>query len=695
MSSVGKLGRAAVWTSPRLAAAGLHPRWLVHAVVLSTVWVAGVVWMAMHVDEGWIPHDAGTVAQGAQRVLDGELPHRNYDTPYTGGLDLLNAVAFHFFGVRLVTARWLLLAAAAAFIPAVYAIAARVVRPVVAGLITLVAVAWGLPNYFEALPSWYNLFCATFGVVALLRHLDTGRRRWLVVAGLAGGVSCLFKLIGLYYIAAAGLFLIYREQSLSAQQPTTGRRPAHVLTILTGLALFDAMLLALVAYHPATMELLHFALPGIALTGVLAWNEVRLRQQERAAQSRWLAQSLGCLALGVLLPVAAFSVPYALVGSLDDLWRGVIVLPTRRFEEATVSLPALWTLVGATPLAVGLAAALLSSRRSLDNRHASSWRRDKQRRRPRSTRSDLLKSVNVWTIVGVTTAAVGATIVLGAGAHELVYRAVWGSARAAIPLSVVVGCVWLAWSGRGREWFQVPSQQLFLVLSMAAMVSLVQVPMSHAIYFCYTAPLAALAYLYVVRCRRERTPPALLALAGFYLAFPLVWLHDALPHTYGWQYTQLEQHTPMELARSGLCTDEVTAPLYRDLIEEVRRLSPNQPYIFAGPDCPEIYFLAGKRNPTRTFFGVFDEDYGTPQREARILRTLDKRGVNVAVLKSRAEVTIEGHPRLAALLCRNFPYQKQFRINGQTMFTILWREGDDLPSRRLADSRLAPRETRP
>ncbi len=100
-----------------------------------------------------------------------------------------------------------------AWLPAVYYIALRFTSAVAAGAITLLAVAWSYPNYPAAMPSWYNLFFATFGAAALLRYLEVRTRRWLFVAGVCGGVSILIKVIGAYYIAGALLFLAFLEQS--------------------------------------------------------------------------------------------------------------------------------------------------------------------------------------------------------------------------------------------------------------------------------------------------------------------------------------------------------------------------------------------------------------------------------------------------------------------------------------------------
>ena len=76
-------------------------------------------------------------------------------------------------------------------------------HPIGAALVAITALVWSVPNYPASVPSWFNLFFATFGTLALLRGLETGRRRWMVLAGLAGGVSFLFKLSGVFYLLGA------------------------------------------------------------------------------------------------------------------------------------------------------------------------------------------------------------------------------------------------------------------------------------------------------------------------------------------------------------------------------------------------------------------------------------------------------------------------------------------------------------
>jgi hypothetical protein len=53
--------------------------------------------------------------------------------------------------------------------------------------------------------------------------------------------------------------------------------------------------------------------------------------------------------------------------------------------------------------------------------------------------------------------------------------------------------------------------------------------------------------------------------------------------------------------------------------------------ILAGPDCPEVYFLAGKQNPTPVLFDFFEEQR---VREQRLLRLADDPRIKVLVVNT-------------------------------------------------------------
>src|SRR6266852_3882316 len=79
-----------------------------HWLMLLLVWVVSGLYTAALLQRGWVPHDEGTIGQSAERVLDGQLPHRDFDDPYTGGLSYLHALAFSALGTNSASTRILL-----------------------------------------------------------------------------------------------------------------------------------------------------------------------------------------------------------------------------------------------------------------------------------------------------------------------------------------------------------------------------------------------------------------------------------------------------------------------------------------------------------------------------------------------------------------------------------------------------------
>ena len=82
--------------------------------------VGGAVFVASQLNHGWVPWDDGTLAQSAQRVLLGELPHRDFAELYTGGLSFLNAGVLWLTGGNLFWLRAPMLLLFLAYLSCVY-----------------------------------------------------------------------------------------------------------------------------------------------------------------------------------------------------------------------------------------------------------------------------------------------------------------------------------------------------------------------------------------------------------------------------------------------------------------------------------------------------------------------------------------------------------------------------------------------
>jgi len=597
-------------------------------VTLLAVWAGSGVYVGTRLNRGWVPHDEGTLGQSADRVASGQLPHRDYDEIYTGGLAYVDALAFRVFGENLVSPRIALFLVFLLWVPTVFYIASRFLGPWGSGGVTLLAASWSIPNYAAAMPSWFNLFFATFGAAALLRFSETDRRRWLFTAGLMAGLSCLIKIIGIYFIAGSLLVLVAFEPRGEAGE-RGGRTFSGLVT--AALALFVAVLWMLVRNRAGASELVAFVLPGGVLAAYLVWTEWSVPRDRFVERLRRFSDLAGPLLAGIAVPIVIFALPYLLSDALPDLWRGVFVTPTRRFAFATTELPRLGTLTAVlVPAAILILPPILGKRVQ-------------------------------WWVGGI--ALVLLPYILWQGHTARGYRETWLSMRWLIPAAVLAGVALLivrrgSVSGERRR-------QLLVVLAVAATCGLVQFPYSSPIYFMYAAPLGALAAAAVVTALPGAPGLPAAATLAFYLLFAVGWIHPGFIYDMGLHYSRDAQTVPLAVARGGLLVSAEDADVYSRLVALVRSQA-RGPWVYATPDCPEVPYLTGLKNPTRTLFDFFDDPEG---RTARILSVLDRDSVHVAVIDRKAEFSGPPPADLEAGLVRRFP--NRITIG---RFDVRWRE---------------------
>ena len=202
--------------------------------------------------------------------------------------------------------RYVLFAFCMAWILANYYVASRFVSAPIAAVVTLLGVVWGPPNATIPWPSWYNLFFATLGLAALLRYIEDEKRRWLILAGMCGGISFLFKMTGLYFVAGGLLFLAFREQMTRSSKPARRNeilfyRIFLVLSVLS----YEALLFALLRKHANVVIYLYFWLPNLAVGATILWYEFFV-QARRDRRFSFLFSELLVFGAGVALPILIF-----------------------------------------------------------------------------------------------------------------------------------------------------------------------------------------------------------------------------------------------------------------------------------------------------------------------------------------------------------------------------------------------------
>jgi hypothetical protein len=589
-------------------------------VLLGVLVVSGAyVWW--HLGSGWIPFDDGTVAQSADRILHGQLPHRDFDELYTGGLAWVNAAAFRLLGTSLWTLRLVLFAVFVAWVPAVFYIVSRLVRPLAAGGVTLLAVVWSLPNYVAAMASWYSLFLATFGLAALFRYLEDDRNRWLVVAGLAGGLSFLVKVVGLYYVAGVLLFLVFHAHTLSRSLSGVDFRRGHryAIFVSASLLLFVATLWSVVRRQLYAPEIVQFVIPGVLLSTLLLRNEWTQPAGNSRARFATLARLLVPFLAGVVVPIALYLVPYARDGALGAFVNGVFVVPLRRFSVVSIPAPPLTTMFALVPFAILVV---------LAQRATDGIRR----------REAILLALALLFVLRATKGNAG------------VYRGVWFAVRSLLPVLVLVGVILLSRERDADTRSPLLRSQAMLLLAVTALCNLVQLPFSAPIYFSYVAPLVVLAALVLYRYMRPTVTMAGL-LAAFFALFAVLRVNFTPVPSMGLMYEPPYPMARLTMERGQIEIPRIQAVVYDSLITLLRAHAHGE-YTWASPDTPEIYFLSGLRNPTRTLFEMFEDSTNANER---LLHTLDTHGVTAIVLNANPAFSPVVARKLFVQLATRYP----------------------------------------
>lgn len=543
-------------------------RWLPLIVIL----LAGVL-LASELNQGWVPYDEGALGQAAERVLAGQVPHRDYDDIYTGALAYLHAAFFSVGSHTSSTLRIPLFLFALPWVAALYAIARRFVPPIGAALVTVTAVVWSVPNYPASVPSWFNLFFATFGALALLRGLESGRQPWLVLAGVAGGISFLFKLSGIFYLLGGGIALMATSFRSKPDGVSAGTRSGAALVAVILILVLVA--LAVPITRAGTGEMVRFLLPLGTLFAALIWREWKHGDTTALERGRALFETLGPFVLGALLPLIVLLVFLLWTGALSQTIDGVLVKPFRRMDSAMMHPPPPTELIYS--IGLGLLLAMSASR-------------------------------GVTTIVAIVVAVVFAAVVYSSGSNPRIYAmgvlAAWG-----LPLLAAAGAAWLL-IARGTGSAHRATDAAVVITAIACATLLVEFPFASPSYLFYTIPLSMVALAAVVGAA-GRTPASVqLVVVIFLLLFGLVRVNPGTAESFGWRFIETDETVRMKLPRSGLRVRAADAARYEALIGAVQVLAKDRT-LWAGPDAPEVYFLSGVPNRTRTLFDFLDVTAGT------------------------------------------------------------------------------------
>jgi hypothetical protein len=234
---------------------------------------------------------------------------------------------------------------------------------------------------------------------------------------------------------------------------------------------------------------------------------------------------------------------------------------------------------------------------------------------------------------------------------------IWCSVAVLTPIVVLLGAVMVWFRSRPDERTRLQRQQVVLLISLAATCGLVQYPFAAAIYLCYTVPLTLLALVAMVSTgKKHRGTYTLMSVVGLYLVFGVVSLVPRYIYEITWIVGSMQtMHSPRA---GGLKIEE--AVFFDDLARFLQERSPNG-LMYAGNDCPELYFLSGLKN-------VANDDGGAPAEE--VLKALQSDDLKVVVINEAPFFpSAKMGPDVRAEVARRFPESQMVGI-----FHVFWRQ---------------------
>jgi hypothetical protein len=574
--------------------------------------MAGAVAIAAFVllgrlDHGWWHHDDGSFAHSAERVLAGDLPHRDFADLYTGLLTFMNAAVFAVMGHDIANLRIPLFVAFLGFVACFFALSRRFVGPWWGLIATVFAIGWSVPAYPSPMPSWYMLFLSTFGLYAIVRYVEAGNLSWLFLAGLCGGVSITLKVVGIWYVAAALLAVLALPLFSEREKARTSRSLVYSLA-LTGTAVATLLLMVLVVSgRPTPLAVLGLFAPAAALCVALAWRGFEARSS--FPTSDVLPMQVAALMVGVLTPIALLALPYVVTGSMASWFEGVFVAPRARYDFSANDGPSVVTLLRALPV-VGVFLLRIRLR----------------------GRARLAVDVAAGTAM-VFVAATAATMPS--------YAVIWGTTRALAPFVILLGAFLIIRNRWSQE--QVDPRLVTLIVLVAGFGALIQFPFAAPIYFLYAAPLLLLAAIAVLKAIGGASGllPAVVLIALAVFGIRQIDTQSVL--SLGATYKPDPQVAILDSERASIRVLPETKAIYDRVLALVAAHRRDTDVIFAGPDAPEMYFLTQSRNPTASVMDFLDASGST--RGERLLNTLRDSAIRVVVLNHAPEQS----PKLSAV----------------------------------------------
>src|SRR6266849_5005804 len=137
--------------------------------------------------------DEGILLQGGQRILEGQIPYRDFFSFYSPGSFYLVAALFKVFGDSFVVARLSLAVTGAACSVVTYLLARRVCSRAVSVFAAALTTVAGVAYRFLVLHNWYSTLLACLALYCFVRLLESRKPAWAFATGSLCSLTTMFE----------------------------------------------------------------------------------------------------------------------------------------------------------------------------------------------------------------------------------------------------------------------------------------------------------------------------------------------------------------------------------------------------------------------------------------------------------------------------------------------------------------------
>jgi membrane protein implicated in regulation of membrane protease activity len=193
-----------------------HQRKLVRLLPLAITFFAGLFCYGLFYNRSAWLSVIGYSVSPAERVMQGEVPYRDFLYNYTPGILWLNALLMRLFGTALLTVHKGLLIFKLATLLVLYLAAKRLLGAWAALVPVALALSWiGYKYIFGVFPTQYSMLFILLGLIFMLKYNDDQRLAFLLASGLCVGLVFLFKYnVGILLLGCASLAIVIRELTI-------------------------------------------------------------------------------------------------------------------------------------------------------------------------------------------------------------------------------------------------------------------------------------------------------------------------------------------------------------------------------------------------------------------------------------------------------------------------------------------------